>query len=123
MDFLALTRRTMLKTCMVALAALITPTTKASSPKPQRGRQRIPIVHTTDLYHPPQDPDDQIDLATVLALDEFDLQGVVLDITQRFLEGAPNGFDLPRDPGFIPVTQIGYLLGRAIPIAMAQPSP
>lgn len=88
-----------------------------------RGRQSIPIVHITDLYHPPQDPDDQIDLATVLALDEFDLQGVVLDTTQRFLEGAPNGFDLPREPGFIPVTQIGYLLGRVIPVATATTQP
>jgi len=103
--------------------ALTTPTSKASSPQRPRRRQGIPIIHITDLYHPPQDPDDQIDLATILALDEFDLQGVVLDITQRFLEGAPNGYDLPRDPGFIPVTQIGYLLGRAIPVAIGSTQP
>lgn len=113
----------MLKTFAAALAALVVPAAKAALPKPQLGRHRIPLIHTTDLYHPPQDPDDQIDLATVLALDEFDLQGVVLDITQRFLEGAPKGFDIPRDPGFIPIAQIGYLLGRDIPVAMGPTEP
>ncbi|MGA2256765.1 MAG: hypothetical protein ABSG53_19115, partial [Thermoguttaceae bacterium] len=24
----------------------------------------IPFIHTTDLYNPPQDPDDHVDLAT-----------------------------------------------------------
>jgi len=127
MDLFALskapTRRTMLKTIAAALASLIAPSVKASPQDTKKGVQRIPIIHTTDLYHPPQDPDDQIDLATVLALDEFDLQGVVLDVTQRFLDGAPKGFDIPRDPGFIPVAQIGYLLGRTIPVAMGPTQP
>jgi len=70
------------------------------------------------LYHPPQDPDDQLDLLTIAALPELDLQGVVLDITQKFLEAAPAGFDIRRDPGFVPVTQLSYLLGRDIPVAM-----
>jgi pyrimidine-specific ribonucleoside hydrolase len=78
----------------------------------------IPLLHVTDLYHPAQDPDDQIDLATVAALSEFDLRGVVLDVTRKFLEGAPAGWDVPRDPGYVPVIQLGHLLGRAIPVAM-----
>jgi len=83
----------------------------------------IPLLHITDLYHPPQDPDDQLDLATVIALEEFDLKGVVLDVTQRFLEAAPSGFDIPRDPGFIPVTQLAYLTGRTIPVATGPAQP
>lgn len=112
----------MLKTSTVALASLAVPRVKAPSQNTM-GYRRVPIVHTTDLYHPPQDPDDHIDLATVLALDEYDLQGVVLDMTQRFLDGAPNGFDVQRDPGFIPVAQIGFLLGRTIPVAMGPTLP
>ena len=77
----------------------------------------IPLIHITDLYHPPQDPDDQLDLATVLALPEFDLRGVVLDVTQRFIDPAPNGWDLARDPGYVVVTQAAALAGRAIPVA------
>jgi len=79
---------------------------------------KIPFIHITDLYHPPQDPDDHFDLATVMALPELDLRGVILDTTTRFLQAAPQGFDIARDPGFVPVTQLSYLLGRAIPIAV-----
>jgi hypothetical protein len=86
-------------------------------------KSSIPLLHITDLYHPPQDPDDQLDLATVVALDEFDLKGVILDITQHFLEAAPSGFDIPRDPGFIPVTQLAYLTGRTIPVASGPTQP
>lgn len=84
---------------------------------------RIPLLHITDLYHPPQDPDDHIDLATVVGLAEFDLKGVILDLTQRFLEEAPAGYDIAREPGFVPVAQLGYLMGRPIPVAIGPPEP
>jgi pyrimidine-specific ribonucleoside hydrolase len=84
---------------------------------------KIPLIHITDLYHPPQDPDDHFDLATAMALPELDLQGVILDVTSKFLTAAPQGFDIPRDPGFIPVLQLGYLLGRSIPVAVGPPDP
>ena len=93
----------------------------------QTGRRmkngKIPLVHITDLYHPPQDPDDHIDLATVAALEEFDLRGVVLDVTRKFLQASPAGFDIQRDPGFIPVAQLGYLLGRSIPVGAGPTRP
>lgn len=79
---------------------------------------KIPFIHITDLYHPPQDPDDHIDLATVVALPELDLRCVILDTTTKFLQAAPMGFDISRDPGFVPVVQLSYLLGRAIPVAV-----
>jgi pyrimidine-specific ribonucleoside hydrolase len=84
---------------------------------------KIPLVHITDLYHPPQDPDDHIDLATVTALEEYDLKGVVLDVTRKFLQASPAGFDIQRDPGFVPVAQLGYLLGRSIPVAAGPAQP
>ncbi|MCX6134535.1 MAG: hypothetical protein NTU47_12035 [Ignavibacteriales bacterium] len=87
------------------------------------GAVTIPFVHITDLYHPPQDPDDHFDLATVMALPELDLRGVILDTTTRFLHAAPQGFDIPRDPGFVPVVQLSYLLGRTIPIAVGPSEP
>jgi len=83
----------------------------------------IPLVHLTDLYHPPQDPDDLIDLATLAGLAEYDLKGVILDVTRKFLLAAPEGFDSKRDPGFIPVTQLGYLLGRSIPVGVGPIDP
>lgn len=91
--------------------------------KERNNEMKIPILHITDLYNPPQDPDDHIDLATVIALKEYDLKGVVLDVTQKFIEGAPAGFDIPRDPGFVAVAQLGYLTGRSIPVAMGPTHP
>ena len=87
------------------------------------GKLKIPLIHITDLYHPPQDPDDHFDLATVMALPEFDVKGVILDNTTRFLNAAPQGFDIARDPGFVPVIQLGYLLGRPIPVAVGPLEP
>jgi len=83
----------------------------------------IPLVHITDLYHPPQDPDDHIDLATIVALSEYDLRGVILDVTQKFLDPAPAGFDVSRDPGFVPVLQLSHIIGRAIPAAAGPRAP
>ncbi len=107
---------------ILAGAAVITQLTpralRADGSTPERRRKNcIPLVHITDLYHPPQDPDDHIDLATIAALGEFDLKAVILDVTQKFLLPAPAGFDIRRDPGFLPVAQLGYLLGRSIPAA------
>lgn len=84
---------------------------------------KIPLVHITDLYHPPQDPDDQIDLATVLALEEYDLRGVVLDVTERFLRPAPEGRDIAREPGFEPVARMARLRGKTIPVAQGPHHP
>lgn len=86
-------------------------------------RKRIPLVHISDLYFPPQDPDDLVDLLTVAALEEFDLRAVLLDVTRKFLEPAPAGADKARDPGFVPVMQLSYLLGRHIPVAMGPIDP
>jgi pyrimidine-specific ribonucleoside hydrolase len=86
-------------------------------------RNSLPLVHITDLYHPPQDPDDQFDLATVLALPELDLKAVLFDITQKFTEPAPAGWDLSRDPGIVTVAQAGFLIGRTIPVAVGPREP
>ena len=123
-----LTRRQMIKSGGATFAALamvpnLIPKTIQTSKRKAHGKADIPLIHITDLYHPPQDPDDLLDLATVMALDEFDLKGVALDITHRFLVAAPAGFDIPRDPGFVPVTQLCYLMGRAVPVAIGPTKP
>jgi pyrimidine-specific ribonucleoside hydrolase len=116
-----ITRREMLISSAVALAGT---KTLGGTQKSSGGRTTgIPIVHLTDLYHPPQDPDDHFDLATLAALPELDLRGVILDATSRFLRPAPAGADIARDPGLVPVSQMGYLLGRSIPVAVGPTTP
>ena len=127
-DMKNMTRRQMIKTGGATIAALavspnLIPKSVNTSKRKGHDKPDIPLIHITDLYHPPQDPDDLLDLATVMALDEFDLKGVALDITHRFLVPAPAGFDIPRDPGFVPVTQLCYLMGRAVPVSIGPAEP
>jgi hypothetical protein len=70
--------------------------------------ERIPILYSTDLHHPPVDPDDHFDLATLFALDELDLRGIVLD----------DGARQQERPGRIPVAQMIQLTGRRVPYAV-----
>jgi pyrimidine-specific ribonucleoside hydrolase len=79
--------------------------------------KKMPIIHVTDLYHPAQDPDDHFDLATLFALPEVEIKAVLLDATQRFIDGIPNE-DYPRDPGYASVNQLSYLTGISFPVAV-----
>jgi len=69
---------------------------------------KVPIIHSTDLFHPHGDPDDHYDLATLFAIQEFDLKGIVLDLgaTQKQRMGRP------------PVEQMMHITGRRAPYAI-----
>lgn len=73
----------------------------------------IPIVYSTDLLHPHDDPDDHYDLATLFALPEFDLRGIVLELgeRQRTRIGRP------------PVAQMIEITGRSVPSAVGLDRP
>ncbi len=118
-----LTRRQLIQAGAGALAGYSISSSLSPSQLTSKPKAGIPLIHITDLYHPPQDPDDHLDLLTVVALREFDLKGVVLDVTQKFLDVVPSGSGISRDPGFVPVAQLAYLVGRPIPVAMGPTSP
>ncbi|MBN1395800.1 MAG: nucleoside hydrolase [Pirellulales bacterium] len=73
--------------------------------------KKIPIIHSTDLFHPHDDPDDHYDLATLFALDEFDIKGIVLDNARAATEQW-------RRPGRLPVEQMMHVTGRKVPYAI-----
>src|SRR5512143_562943 len=56
----------------------------------------IPVIYSTDLMHPHDDPDDHFDLACLYAMPEADLRAVILD----------NGASQAQRPGFKPVWQL-----------------
>ena len=89
----------------------------------EEAKRSIPLIHITDLYHPPQDPDDHVDLATVMALEQYDVRAIILDVTTRFLIAAPAGFDRARDPGYVPVQQLVHLTGRPTRVATGPSEP
>ena len=65
----------------------------------------VPVIYCTDLFHPHDDPDDHFDLATLYAMPELDIKGIVLDQGQKQLER----------PGRIPVSQMNRITGRNVP--------
>ena len=73
-----------------------------------RSAARVPVIYSTDLLHPHDDPDDHFDLACLYAMPEVDLRAVVLD----------NGASQAQRPGFKPVWQLNYLTGRHVPSAI-----
>jgi len=79
----------------------------------ERPQGTIPLLYSTDLHHPHQDPDDHFDLATLFALAEFDVRGIILDCGARQL----------AQPGKIPVEQMAHLTGRDVRYAIGLESP
>ena len=70
--------------------------------------EKIPIIYSTDLFQPHDDPDDHFDLATLFALDEFDVLGIIVE----------HGAKQANSPGRIPVEQMLHLSGRQVPFAV-----
>jgi hypothetical protein len=90
---------------------------------------KIPVVVITDLYHPYEDPGDNLDLIMGYALPEISLKGILLDITDAFRKKTAD-FPLlwedpfgPREAGIIPVMQMNYIFNKQIPFAIGPLSP
>ncbi len=96
----------------------------ATAARPGGKHAAVPVIGVTDLYHPPQDADDNFDLLLVYGLPEMDLRAVVLYCTddgfRRPISDVPGmtmDRDGPREPGILPVAQLNYIFGRAVPCA------
>lgn len=70
-------------------------------------RQSVPLIYCTDLFHPPDDPDDHVDLATLFSLPELDVRAIVLDL----------GHHQQAKPGDVPLKQMAALTGKQVPFA------
>lgn len=68
----------------------------------------VPVIYSTDLLHPHEDPDDHFDLACLFSMPEADLRAIVLD----------RGEQQSKRPGFSPVWQLNWLTGRHVPAAL-----
>ena len=84
----------------------------------QSTAEKVPIVYITDFYHSPGDPDDHIDLATLMALPEFDIRAILIDVRPPRKPDAS-----PYEPGFVPISQMCYLSGKSFPVAVGPSLP
>ncbi|HOX59240.1 MAG TPA: hypothetical protein P5205_18650 [Candidatus Paceibacterota bacterium] len=91
---------------------------------PARSMKPVSVINVTDLYHPPQDPGDNLDLIAAYALPEIELKAVILDVSEAFRRpvarhpGLGEDRDGPREGGFIPVIQLNSIFGRNVPCAV-----
>ncbi len=68
---------------------------------------RVPLIYSTDLYHPHVDLDDHFDLAQVFAMPEFDVRAIILDVNGEVARaGRPA------------VEQMMALSGRRVPCVL-----
>ena len=87
-------------TLLTALCACASVSPSETAAKPRA--DGIPLIYCTDLFHPPDDPDDWFDLATLFAIDELDIRGIVLDQGEKQKERS----------GRIPIEQMMAITGR-----------
>jgi hypothetical protein len=90
---------------MIILILLIIISQSCSDVNPDKS---IPVIYSTDLYHPAMDPDDNFDLACLFAIREFDVKAIIIDNAAR----------IPVTPGKIPIEQIEHISGRSAQYAV-----
>ncbi len=72
----------------------------------------VPVIYSTDLYHPHDDPDDHYDLATLHALPELDVKGVIIDMANI---GQKRSYQKDgKKPGLVALEQMKHLTGRSL---------
>lgn len=70
---------------------------------------KVPVLYSTDLYHPHGDPDDHYDLAALFAIQRFDIRGIVIDVRR--------GDDV-ANVGREPLEQMMHITDRRAPYAV-----
>jgi len=100
----SMSRRDAMRTLLALGAGALLPSTPPALASPRR----VPVIYSSDLMHPHDDPDDHFDLACLYALPEADVRAIILD----------NGGTQAQRPGLKPVWQLNYLTGRAVPSAI-----
>ena len=69
--------------------------------------KRIPIIYSTDLYQPPQDPDDHYDLAMLAALKELEVKALIFDVATPHKK--------PEEFGKTAMDQLAKITGHSPP--------
>jgi len=75
--------------------------------------EKIPVIYSTDLFHPHDDPDDHFDIVTLYAMPEIDIRAIILD------QGAKQD----KRPGRIPIQQLNRLLNNDVPFEIGLSKP
>ncbi|GHT22571.1 hypothetical protein FACS189419_05320 [Planctomycetales bacterium] len=69
--------------------------------------KKIPVIYSSDLFHPAADPDDHYDLATLFMMQEFDVKAFIFDLALPHRQ--------PDQFGRVALEQMAAITGRPIP--------
>ena len=79
-----------------------------SSQKPPETQTRpVPIIYSSDLFHPPDDPDDHYDFAMLFSLQEIEIKAMIFDVASPGRN--PEQFGKPA------LDQMVKITGRSLP--------
>ncbi len=87
---------------------------QTNSPVPSA---KVKLIYSSDIYFPPDDPDDWFDLATLFATTEIKVLGIVLD--QQLYDKRPER----EGTGAVPLKQMFEISGRTAPYAIGLRTP
>jgi inosine-uridine nucleoside N-ribohydrolase len=113
-----LSRRRVLRTAVAGLATRLFCPRFVYGEIPVKKGQKIPVLHTTDLFRPHMDPDDHWDLACIYALayrGDIDLKGILIDHPPKNRKGY--------NPDMMAVAQMNLISGIFAPVAVGSPYP
>jgi hypothetical protein len=111
-----LSRRTILRLVTAGLAAGVLKPECTRGNEVTKKKQKVPVLHVTDLFRPHNDPDDHWDLACVYALahkGDIDLKGILIDHPPK---SRPD-----RNPDIMAVAQMNLICGLFIPTGVGSP--
>ena len=75
--------------------------------QPSKSVARIPVIYSTDLYHPPADPDDHYDLAILSCLEELEVKALIFDVATSSRQ--------PEEFGKTAMDQMAKITGHETP--------
>ncbi len=81
----------------------------------------VPVIYSTDLYHPHDDPDDHFDLATLFAMPELDVKGIIIDMANIHQQFPSQSAE--KKPGIVALRQMFRLSGREVPFTTGLDQP
>jgi hypothetical protein len=96
---------------ILAALILLAPRANAQTNKPVPVAN-VKLIYSSDIYFPPDDPDDWFDLATLYATPGIDVLGIILD--QQLYNKRPQS----EGTGAVPLKQMFDIAGRSAPYAI-----
>lgn len=83
------------------------------NPSVVSAERTVPIIYSTDLYHPPTDPDDHFDTAVLFAIREFDMPYILDNGLGRQVQPGTKA-EFKHRIGRPPLEQLMQISGRQV---------